>query len=79
MTTYTIIETHFDRHHENSVYTHTGTVAELAAYYRMDSVEMMVWFGLGKRQPPKTIRGLVNALNRRDHGVPMKFEFVKLF
>lgn len=51
-----------------SVYEKTGTFEELATFYQMTNEFEMQWHGLPRsRKVPKTVRGLISALNACEH------------
>lgn len=51
-----------------SVYEKTGTFEELAKYFQMTNEFEMLWHGFSRsRKVPKTIRGLLSALNACEH------------
>lgn len=50
------------------IYERTGTFEELAEFYQMTTTAEMIWHGFPRsRKVPKTIRGLISALNACEH------------
>lgn len=69
---YTIRETNtyfgYGRNSFTHVYERTGTFEELARYFQMTTEAEMRWHGFSRsRRVPKTMRGLLSALNACEH------------